>query len=110
MLLNGIIGAVVLLAIIWSFVHSRHKHFHTAKQQKEQIQQKKQTWKHEKFVSYGDVQTTRENLIKLVEEAFKDQPKKASQLKEIINEWADLRLQTFTERRSWVRRPGKNEP
>lgn len=110
MLLNGIIGAVVILIIIWAFVHSRRKHFHTAKQQKQQIQQKKQTWKQEKFVSYGEVQNTRENLIKLVEDAFTDQPEKLAQLKEIINEWADLRLKTFTERRSWVRRPGKNKP
>lgn len=110
MLLNGIIGAVVILIIIWAFVHSRRKHFHTAKQQKQQIQQKKQTWKQEKFVSYGEVQSTRENLTKLVEDAFTDQPEKLAQLKEIINEWADLRLKTFTERRSWVRRPGKNKP
>jgi gas vesicle protein len=105
MLLNGVIGAVVVLIIIWAFVHSRRKHFHTAKQQKQQIQKKKQTWKQEKFVSYGEVQSTRENLIKMVEDAFKEQPDKVAQLKEIINEWADLRLKTFTERRSWVRRP-----
>jgi len=107
MLLNGIIGVVVVIIIIWAFIHSRRKHFHTAKQQKQVIQQKKQTWKQEKFVSYGEVQSTREKLIKLVEEAFKEQPENVSQLKEIINEWADLRLKTFTERRSWVRRPEK---
>ncbi len=110
MFLNGIIGAVVVLIIIWAFVHSRRKHFHTAKQQKQQIQQKKQIWKQEKYLSYGEVQGTRENLIKLVEEAFGDQPEKVAQLKDIINDWADLRLKTFTERRSWVRRREKNKP
>jgi len=48
-------------------------------------------------------------LIKATEEKLGDNPGQVDQLKKIIDEWADLKVESFKERRSWVRNPKKNE-
>ena len=63
----------------------------------------------ESFVNYGQVQQLRNELIKATEEKLGDNPGQVDQLKKIIDEWADLKVESFKERRSWVRNPKKNE-
>ena len=61
-------------------------------------------------MSDRQVQQVREGLIRSVEEKFAKQPEDLEQLKEIINDWAKLKIKSFQERRSWVRRPDQTEP
>ena len=55
-------------------------------------------------MSYGEVQEVRRDLEKEIAEKFEDQEKRDT-LIEIVNEWAELRIKTFQDRRSWVRDP-----
>ncbi len=101
------IGVVVILLIIWVFISSRKSHLNKANEYlKKQLSQKEQ-WKQEKIMSYGQVQETKKQLIARIEEKFKDNPEQESLLKEIINDWAELKVRSFQERRSWIRRPQK---
>jgi hypothetical protein len=67
-------------------------------------QEEKKSWSKEKYMSYGEVQEVRRALEKEIEEKFEDQEKRNTLL-DIVNEWAELRIKTFQNRRSWVRKP-----
>ncbi|NOZ03754.1 MAG: hypothetical protein GXO92_03980 [FCB group bacterium] len=102
-----LVGVVVLLLIIWVFISSRKSHLNKADELlKKQLSQKEQ-WKKEKIMSYGQVQEIKKQLLVRVEEKFKDSPEQEALLKEIINDWAELKIRSFQERRSWIRRPQK---
>ena len=55
------------------------------------------------------MQQLRNELIKAIEEKLGDDPEQVDQLKKIIDEWADLKVESFKDRRSWVRNPEKND-
>jgi hypothetical protein len=105
MTLQIVIGIVVVLLIAWAIISSRRHHLHRARQVKQQVITRKESWKQEKFMSYSAVQALREKLVQAVEENLESEV--AATLKEIIDEWADLKIKTFQERRSWIRRPSK---
>ena len=69
----------------------------------------REDWARESVMSYAEIQQIRDNLIASVEEKFTDNLVDQNQLKEIINDWADLKIQSYQERRYWVRRPDKPE-
>ncbi len=54
-------------------------------------------------------QTKKEALLKAIDKKFKDDPEQAEDLKTLINDWAELRIKMFTDRRSWVRNPEKDK-
>ena len=68
----------------------------------------REIWAQEKIMSYEQVQEEREKLIHTLEEALPNHPKQLSQLINIVNDWADLKIKTIQERRSWVRSPDKD--
>jgi len=98
----GIIAAVILAGRNRQLTHAKSKL--TVKLAE------REAWAEESVMSYDDVQQIRNNLIASVEEKFTDSKENEARLKEIINDWADLKIQAFQERRSWVRRPDKTEP
>ena len=55
-------------------------------------------------MSYGEVQEVRSVLIKEIRDKFEEHENRDT-LIEIVNEWAELRIKTFQDRRSWVRDP-----
>lgn len=70
--------------------------------------QERETWSQEKIMSYEQVQEERDKLIHTLEVALPNNPKQLSQLINIVNDWADLKIKTIQERRSWVRSPNKD--
>ena len=70
--------------------------------------QEREIWSQEKIMSYDQVQEEREKLIHTLEEALSNHPNQLSQLINIVNDWADLKIKTIQERRSWVRSPDKD--
>jgi len=38
-----------------------------------------------------------------------EKPDQRDQIKKIINDWADLKIKAFQDRRSWVRNPDKDK-
>lgn len=102
-----ILGLVLILLVI-TFLYSRKEQVTKAKSNHESRQAEKESWSQEKVMEYGEVQSRKEALLKAVEEKFADDPGNANTLKEMIEEWAEMKIKIFTERRSWVRNPDKN--
>lgn len=99
------IVAAVIVAVMGVILYTRRRehldeaHRHVARRKKE-----KEAWGEEKFLSYGEVQDLVQLLKTEIEERIEDEEKKGI-LTDIITEWADLRVRTFQERRTWVRKP-----
>ena len=103
-----ILVVVVTLLIIAMFV-SRKEQVSKVETVKKSKSAEKDAWSKESFVNHGQVQQLRNELIKAIEEKLGDDPEQVDQLKKIIDEWADLKVESFKDRRSWVRNPEKND-
>jgi hypothetical protein len=104
-----IIVGVVLILLLNTFLFSRKEQVSKAESDKESRKTKKESWTQEKIMEYGEIQTKKEALLKAIDKKFKDDPEQAEDLKTLINDWAELRIKMFTDRRSWVRNPEKDK-
>jgi FtsZ-interacting cell division protein ZipA len=59
------------------------------------------------IVSYGQVQERKGQLNELIDTNLGEHPEQSAQLKDIIEDWANLKIESFENRRSWVRSPKK---
>jgi|TARA_B100001750_G_scaffold41886_1_gene30541 hypothetical protein len=106
---SGIILIIVLIIIGFAITWSNQG------QVKEVESQRSVSEKERDFLSKHDNRTAsevneeRDTLISTVESALVDQPDHLSQIKSIINDWADMKIQSFQNRRSWVRNPDEPE-
>jgi len=100
-----IIIAVIVLAIF----ASRKNQMDGAEQNRETEQTEKETFASEDILSYGQVQERKRELIDAIETNLADKPEQLVQLKQIIDDWAELKVKTFLDRRSWVRKPEEAE-
>ena len=107
--MNQIIILVVVIAIvIVVMLTSRKEQVSEVQSEKESRSAKQDAWAKESVVTYGEVQKMREELIKAVEEKLRDEPEHVKKLKKIVDDWANLKVESFKERRSWVRSPEKD--
>ena len=61
------------------------------------------------IVSYGQVQERKGQLNELIDANLGEHPERSAQLKDIIEDWANLKIESFENRRSWVRSPGQKK-
>jgi FtsZ-interacting cell division protein ZipA len=61
------------------------------------------------IVSYGQVQERKGQLNELIDANLGEHPEQSAQLKHIIEDWANLKIESFENRRSWVRSPGQKK-
>ena len=94
---------ISLLIIILIFYFVTRKNIENIDSDREEEKIKKESWSEEKYVSYGEVQKVKSELLEEVNKNFSEDKKII--ITEIINEWADLRIKVFEERRSWIRNP-----
>ena len=98
---------LVLIVIAASVIMSRKSKLSGVEDRKDEERSKKESFAKEDVLSYGQVQDRRKELIEAVESSLKDNPEHVSMLKQIINDWAKLKIKAFQDRRSWVRNPDK---
>ena len=55
--------------------------------------------------SASEVDNDRNAMIETLEASITDQPEQLDKMKNIINDWADMKIKSFKDRRSWVRNP-----
>ena len=102
---SGIILIVVLIIIGFAITWSNQG------QVKEVESYRSDSEKQREFLSKHDNRTSaqvneeRETLVTTIESALVDQPGQLEKNRSIINDWADMKIQTFQNRRSWVRNP-----
>ena len=61
------------------------------------------------IVSYGQVQERKGQLNELIDANLGEHPEQSAQLKDIIEDWANLKIESFENRRSRGRSPGQKK-
>ena len=101
--INTIVLIVILLVIAYAVttqLQEKKSVVETSRQKK--ILEKEELSK-EDVATYGQVQERKGQLLNLIETNLADHPEESSQLKEIVEDWAELKIEAFQNRRSWVR-------
>jgi hypothetical protein len=99
---------VFFTALVVFFLIRRKERMAGAQQQVDLALEEKKKWNQQKFISFSEVQKIRSDLVNHLNQQLKVSEKQRL-LVEIINEWAELKIKTFEDRRSWVRKPGESE-
>ena len=100
---------IVLVVLAVAVFSSRKEQASEADDRKDQVRQQKEDFAQEDVMTYGQVQQRREDLLNVLDENLGDKPDQRDQIKKIINDWADLKIKAFQDRRSWVRNPEKGK-
>jgi len=100
---------IVLVVLALAVFSSRKEQASKADDRKDQARQQKEDFAQEDVMTYGQVQQRREDLLNVLDENLGDKPNQRDQIKKIINDWADLKIKAFQDRRSWVRNPEKGK-
>ena len=100
---------IVLVVLALAVFSSRKEQASKADDRKDQVRQQKEDFAQEDVMTYGQVQKRREDLLNVLDENLGDKPDQRDQIKKIINDWADLKIKAFQDRRSWVRNPEKGK-
>ena len=100
---------IVLVVLGMAVFSSRKEQASKADDRKDQVRQQKEDYAQEDVMTYGQVQQRREDLLNVLDENLEDKPDQRDQTKKIINDWADLKIKAFQDRRSWVRNPEKDK-
>ena len=103
-----VILIIVVALLIYAFSTHGEKEMSEADYIREQFKMKKAASANDDVVSYGHVQERKQELYELIEKNLADHPTQSDQLKEIINDWASLKVESFENRRSWVRKPSED--
>ncbi|SVB36976.1 uncharacterized protein METZ01_LOCUS189830 [marine metagenome] len=100
---------IVLVVLALAVFSSRKEQASKADDRKDQVRQQKEDFAQEDVMTYGQVQQRREDLLNVLDENLGEKPDQRDQIKKIINDWADLKIKAFQDRRSWVRNPEKGK-
>ena len=105
-LLTLLIVLVVFLIIILA---GRKDRVGKADEVKESGKREREEWAKENVLSAYQVQNKRDELTSTIDKKLGADTPDGGMLKKIVNEWAELKLKRFSERRSWVREPDKKK-
>ena len=101
--INTIVLIIILAVLLYAMVNNSQEKRLDAKRKKERMVAEKAENSSEEIATYGQVQERKKQLMSLIESNLSDHPEESRQLKEIIEEWANLKVEAFENRRSWVR-------
>ena len=101
--INTIVLIVILAVLVYAMINNSQEKRLSAEKQKERIAAEKAENSNEEIATYGQVQDRKKQLLSLIEANLSDHPDESEQLKKIVEEWANLKIEAFQNRRSWVR-------
>ena len=102
---SGIILIIVLIIIGFAITWSNQGQVKEIEEQqtKESIA-RQEIAKHDNRSS-SDIDNDRNAMIATLEASITEEPEQLDKMKTIINDWADMKIKSFKNRRSWVRNP-----
>ena len=101
--INTIDLIIILAVLLYAMINNSQEKRLNARKQKERIVAEKAENSSEEIATYGQVQERKKQLLSLIESNLSEHANESRQLKEIIEEWANLKVEAFENRRSWVR-------
>jgi hypothetical protein len=107
--MNIAIIVVLVGLLIYGLTEKRDKKYDKLDTYREQDKAQKEEDANADIVSYGQVQERKGQLNELIDANLGEHPEQSAQLKDIIEDWANLKIESFENRRSWVRSPGQKK-
>ena len=107
--MNYVIIILVFAILVYAMSTSRTQERKKVELKRDKLSEEKKRMSSEDVATYGQVQDRKKDLINVIDANLAEHPEQSSQLKSIIEEWADLKIEAFENRRSWVRASGKNK-
>tara|TARA_Y100001934_G_C11895273_1_gene559562 strand:- start:169 stop:507 length:339 start_codon:yes stop_codon:yes gene_type:complete len=101
--INTIVLIVILAVIVYAIVSHNQEKSSVAEKSRQEIMAEKEEISKEEIATYGQVQERKGQLLSLINDNLSEHPEESAQLAEIIEDWADLKIEAFQNRRSWVR-------
>ena len=102
---SGIILIIVLIIIGFAITWSNQGQVKEIEQQQtKQSIARQEMAKHDNRSS-SDIDNDRNAMIATLEASITEEPEQLEKMKTIINDWADMKIKSFKNRRSWVRNP-----
>ena len=101
--INTIVLIIILVIMVYALSEHRKEKNSNAEQSRQKNLAKKDEISKEDVATYGQVQERKNQLLNLINDNLSDHPQESDQLKEIVEDWAELKIEAFQNRRSWVR-------
>jgi len=103
--INTIVLIVILLVMLYAISEQLKNKKSVAEENRQQTLAEKEEISNEEIATYGQVQERKGQLNELIDANLGEHPEQSAQLKDIIEDWANLKIESFQNRRSWVRSP-----
>ena len=107
--INTIVLIVILLVMLYAISEQLKNKKSVAEENRQQTLAEKEEISNEEIATYGQVQERKGQLNELIDANLGEHPEQSAQLKDIIEDWANLKIESFQNRRSWVRSPGQKK-
>tara|TARA_Y100000816_G_C25621083_1_gene331630 strand:- start:68 stop:391 length:324 start_codon:yes stop_codon:yes gene_type:complete len=102
---SGIIFIIALIIIGFAITLSNQGQVREVERRQSQFEKEKNELAEHDNRSSNDVDTQRNEMLKTLDDSIKDNPEQLERIKHIVNDWADMKIKSFRDRRSWVRNP-----
>ena len=102
---SGIVLIIALIIIGFAVTWSNQSQVKEVERRQSQFEKEKNELAEHDNRSSNDVDTQRNEMLKTLDDSIKDNPEQLERIKHIVNDWADMKIKSFRDRRSWVRNP-----
>ena len=102
---SGIILIIALIIIGFAITWSNQSQVREVELRQSQVEKEKNELAEHDNRSSNDVDAQRNEMLKTLDDSVKDNPEQLERIKHIVNDWADMKIKSFRDRRSWVRNP-----
>lgn len=99
----------IIAVVLYGITEKREKKRDALDTSLEELREQKAHDANADIVSYGQVQERKAQLFDVINQNLDGHPEQSAQLKDIVEDWAALKIESFENRRSWVRSPGKSD-
>ncbi len=101
--INTIVLVVILTVIVYAIISHNQEKSSVAEKSRQEIMAEREEVAQEEVATYGQVQERKGQLLGLINDNLSEHPEESAQLTEIVEDWAELKIEAFHNRRSWVR-------
>ena len=102
---SGIVLIIAFIIIGFAVTWSNQGQVKEVERRQSQFEKEKNELAEHDNRSSNDVDTQRNEMLKTLDDSIKDNPEQLERIKHIVNDWADMKIKSFRDRRSWVRNP-----
>ena len=93
--INTIVLIVIVLIIVYAMLNHGNEKKLLAEKEREISQNEKDELSQEDVATYGQVQERMKQLFTVIDDNLSEHPDESAQLKEIIEDWANLKIEAF---------------